>query len=140
MRGEAPASTPPPPWYAVAWLAAQLYPQINLLGSLNIEASKLHGLGNWANNLWSIGPSVTWPIFAGGRIVATIEVQNTLQEQALLTYRKAVLTALQDVESALVAYSKEQQRRDALIQAVAANQQAEKFARQLYNLRAGQTS
>jgi NodT family efflux transporter outer membrane factor (OMF) lipoprotein len=117
--------------------AAQLYPQINLLGSLNIETTNLHGLGNWANNLWSIGPSVTWPIFAGGRIVSTIEVQNTLQEQALLTYRKAVLTALQDVENALVAYSKEQQRRDALIQAVAANQQAEKFARQLYNL--GQT-
>ena len=48
---------------------AQLYPQINLLGSLDIETTKLHGLGNWANDVWSFGPSITWPLFSGGRIV-----------------------------------------------------------------------
>ncbi|HWE02054.1 MAG TPA: efflux transporter outer membrane subunit [Tepidisphaeraceae bacterium] len=111
---------------------AQLYPQFNLVGSLDIEASKLRGLGNWSNNIWSMGPSITWPIFAGGRIVANIQVQNALQQQAFLTYRQTVLTALQEVEYALVAYSKEQQRRKALIEDVAANRQGLDVATRLY--------
>ena len=116
---------------------AQLYPQLNLAGSLDIDASHLKGLGYWANNVWSVGPSITWPIFAGGKIVAGIDVQNALQEQALLTYKQTVLTALQDVENALVAYGKEQQRRTALVLAVAANQQAFDLSTQLY--KQGQT-
>jgi multidrug efflux system outer membrane protein len=111
---------------------AQLYPQFNLIGSLDIEASRLHGVGNWANNVWSMGPSVTWPIFAGGRIVANIHVQDAMQQQAFLTYRQTVLTALQDVENALVAYSKEQQRRKALILDVAANRQGLDLSTRLY--------
>ncbi len=109
-----------------------LYPQFTLSGSLDIQASHLRGLGNWANNLWSVGPSVTWPIFAGGRILANIDVQNAVQQQALLTYRQTVLAALQDVENALIAYSREQARRNTLVEAVSANQQALALATRLY--------
>ena len=116
---------------------AQLYPQINLAGNLEVDASKLRGLGNWANNVWSFGPTVTWPIFAGGKIVSNIQVEDELQQQAYLTYRQAVLTALQETESALIAYSKEQQRRDALVKAVASNTDAVAISKQLYDL--GQT-
>ena len=50
----------------------------------------------------------------------------------MLAYQAAVLTALTDVESALVAYVKKQQHRQALVEAVAANQTAVKLATQLY--------
>jgi multidrug efflux system outer membrane protein len=43
-----------------------------------------------------------------------------------------VLTALQDVENALVAYAKEQEHRSALADAVAANRRAVELATQLY--------
>ena len=112
---------------------AQLYPQVTLVGSLDVQASKLHSLGNWTNNAWSIGPSISWPIFAGGRIVANIEVENALQEQALIAYNQAVLGALRDVEVAAVAYAKEQRRRNALIEAVAANRQSLDLSTRLYN-------
>ncbi|HET6246810.1 MAG TPA: efflux transporter outer membrane subunit [Tepidisphaeraceae bacterium] len=116
---------------------ADLYPKISLLGSLQLSSGQLKGLSNWANNAWNIGPAVSWPLFSGGRIQANIELQNAQTENALLVYKQTVLTALQEVESALIAYSKEQQRRDALEKAVAANTAARNVANQLYQT--GQT-
>ncbi len=59
-------------------------------------------------------------------------MRNAIQAQALLIYRQTILTALQDVESALTAYAQEQQRRALLADAVAANQRAVAFAQELY--------
>ena len=73
-----------------------------------------------------------WQVFNGGRIRSNIEVQKAFQEQSLLGYKKAVLTAFQDVENALVAYAKEQERRKALDDAVTANRKAVGFSKQLY--------
>jgi multidrug efflux system outer membrane protein len=111
---------------------AQLYPQLSLTGDLDFEAAKIKPLGNWASSIWSFGPTVTWPIFTAGRIEANIQVQNALQEQALLTYRQTILTALQDVENALIAYSREQARRSALARAVVSNRQALDLSTRLY--------
>jgi len=112
---------------------ADLFPQFSLTGALGLENSQLKNLPSWnPSGFWSIGPSVTWPILDGGRIRANIEVQNALQEQALAVYQAAVLTSLQDVENALVAYNKEQQHRRALIDAVAANRKAVQIASDLY--------
>ena len=112
---------------------ADLFPKFNLTGSFGVSSSDLTKLGNVANNkFWSFGPSVTWPIFAGGRIWWNIKVQDALAEQALLTYQKTVLTALKDVETALVAYAKEQERRRALVAAVANNRRVVDLAMKLY--------
>ena len=89
-------------------------------------------MDKWTSNFWSWGPTVTWPIFAGGRIYWNIKVQNALQEQALLTYEKTVLTALKDVETALVAYAKEQEHRQSLSEAVVNNRKAVDLAMTLY--------
>jgi outer membrane protein TolC len=75
---------------------------------------------------------VSWPIFDAGKIRANVGVQNTVQEQAVLGYRSTVLTALQDVENALIAYSKEQQHQVSVIAAVDANRRAVTLSTQLY--------
>jgi NodT family efflux transporter outer membrane factor (OMF) lipoprotein len=111
---------------------ADLFPKFNLAGTFGFSASEAIRIDRWTSNFWSWGPTVTWPIFAGGRIVYNIKVQDALQEQALLTYEKTVLTALKDVETALVAYAKEQQRRKSLIIAVANNRKAVDLAMILY--------
>jgi outer membrane protein TolC len=76
---------------------------------------------------------MTWPIFEGGAIRANIEVQNALQAQALIIYKTAVLTALQETQSALVSYAREQRRRAALTEAVNTNQRAVVLATRRYN-------
>ncbi len=111
---------------------ADLFPKFNLAGSFGFSASDVTRIDRWTSNFWSWGPTVTWPIFAGGRIYWNIKVQNALQEQALLTYEKTVLTALKDVETALVAYAKEQETRRSLTEAVVNNRKAVDLATTLY--------
>jgi outer membrane protein TolC len=59
-------------------------------------------------------------------------VQNALQEQALNQYEATILSALEEVENALVAFAEEQERRDALLEATQAAQRAAEIARDQY--------
>ena len=111
---------------------ADLFPKFSLTGSLGTSGSTPSALVKWDNRTYAFGPNVSWAIFDAGRIRANIRVQNEVEEQALLGYQKTVLTALNDVESALVAYVKEQQHRQALNAAVTSNQQAVELALRLY--------
>jgi NodT family efflux transporter outer membrane factor (OMF) lipoprotein len=117
---------------------ADLFPRFSLTGSLGTSGSQPKDLVNWDNRFWSIGPSVSWPIFDAGKIRANIGLQTAIQEQLLVGYRSTILLALQDVENALIAYAKEQQHQASLIAAVAANRRALDLATQLYTQ--GQTS
>ncbi len=112
---------------------ADWFPKFSLTGSYAWQATKAAHLFSDTNNFWDIGPSVTWPIFDAGRIRANIQVQNALTDQALDTYEKTVLTAMQDVEDSMVAYDREQARRVALAQAVSSNRRAVDLSNQLYS-------
>jgi NodT family efflux transporter outer membrane factor (OMF) lipoprotein len=112
---------------------ADLFPRFNLAGSLGVSAMDIARLGNFdTSKFWSFGPTVTWPVFAGGRIRWNIKLQEAVQEQTLAAYEKTVLTALKDVETALVAYAKEQERLKSLNEAVVSNRQAVDLAMKLY--------
>ena len=75
---------------------------------------------------------MSWAILDFGKVSSNIKVQDALTEQALLAYRQTVLTAMQDVENALIAFTKEQQRRESLTRAVVANRKAVEVATLLY--------
>ena len=111
---------------------ANLFPRFFLTGAVGQASVDASDFFQSSSRFWSVGPTITWPVFTAGRLRAQVEIQNARQEQAAIRYEKTVLTALQDVESALVAYSKEQITRDSLIQAVKANRQAVDIANELY--------
>ena len=111
---------------------ADLFPRLSLTGSLGTRGSKFSALTDWSNRFWSFGPSATWNVFNTGLTRSNIEVQRALEEQALITYRQTVLTALQDVENALIASAKEQEHYQALTEAVTANRRAVSLATSLY--------
>jgi NodT family efflux transporter outer membrane factor (OMF) lipoprotein len=111
---------------------ADLFPRFTLTGAISTQGTKFSSLFNWNNSLWSIGPNVSWPIYDAGRIQSNIALQTAIQEELLFGYRRTVLVALQDVENALIAYEKEQQRYDALTSAVDANRRAVQFSTDLY--------
>jgi NodT family efflux transporter outer membrane factor (OMF) lipoprotein len=111
---------------------ADLYPTFSLPGSIGLEALTTHNFFSTANRAWSIASRFSWPIFHGGAIRQNIEAQNALQEQALNQYEATVLTALEEVENALVAYGEEQNRRQALAEATDAAQLAAELARNQY--------
>jgi NodT family efflux transporter outer membrane factor (OMF) lipoprotein len=111
---------------------ADLFPRFDLTGSLATAGATAKSLGNASSAFWSVGPGVTWPIFSAGSIRANIRVANEAQEQAAISYEQTVLGALRDVESSLVAYAREQQRRVSLVDAVTANRERVRLAKQLY--------
>lgn len=99
---------------------ADLYPKFALKGTIGLEAPSLSGLFQAASRTIGLGPSVQWNIFDGGRTRQEIEVQNAVQEQALVQYERAILTALEDVENAVIAFTQEHLRHRSLLAAAAA--------------------
>jgi len=111
---------------------ADLFPRFTISGSLGLRAGDLSSWFDWGSRFWSFGPSASWNLFAMGRTQSNIEQQQALQDQALITYRQTVLTALQEVENALIASAKEAEHRRALVEAVSANRKAVDLATALY--------
>lgn len=84
------------------------------------------------SRFWSLGPSVRRSIVTAGRIRQNIKVQNARQEQALLGYEQTVLTSLEEVENGLVAFGKEQEHYQALVESETAAGRAVQLADQRY--------
>lgn len=117
---------------------AERYPKVSLSGAFGLESTSLSSLHDAASRAWSIGPSVRWPLFAGGRIAAGIEAQDARAEQALHAYEETLLLALEDVENALVHYLREWDHRRALEATAEADRRAVSLSDELY--RKGLTS
>jgi multidrug efflux system outer membrane protein len=111
---------------------ADLYPKFSLTGTFGLQSISASDWLVGRSRFWSIGPTITWPVFDAGKIRANIEIRNAQQEQALRLYEKSVLTGLADVESALVNYSKEQTRYRSLLEAASSNRRAVAIAEDLY--------
>ena len=111
---------------------ADLFPRFFLTGTAGRQATQLHDLTLGLGNFYSIGPSMSLPLFTGGRIRANIALQTSRQREALISYEAVILTALEEVENALVDYSEEQERRDLLSRAVEQSQLAVDLAAEQY--------
>ncbi len=111
---------------------ADLFPKFSLTGGIGLQSNKAKTLFNSSSNFWSIGPGVALPIFDRGKIRARINVEDERTAQALNRYEYTVLLALEEVENAMVAYSREQSRRKSLADAVKANRRAVELANELY--------
>jgi outer membrane protein, multidrug efflux system len=111
---------------------ADLYPKFSLSGAFGMQSVSASDWFTAPSRFWSIGPTIRWPVFDAGKIRANIRVRNAQQEQALTSYEKTILTALEDVENALVNYANEQTRYSFLVNAVAANRRALQLSDELY--------
>jgi len=111
---------------------ADFFPKFSLTGDFGLQTEDLNVFSLTHSRYWSFGPTIRWPIFQAGRIRANVKVQNARQEQLLVSYEKAVLTALEDVENALVTFAGEQVRHKNLTAAVNANRRAVELAGELF--------
>ena len=111
---------------------ADFYPKITLDGSIGLQALKAKDLGNWGARQYGLGPTISIPIFEGGKLRATLELRKVEQQEAALNYQQTVLQAWHDVDNAMTAYGAEQRRRDALAVSVAQNERALALSRERY--------
>jgi NodT family efflux transporter outer membrane factor (OMF) lipoprotein len=111
---------------------AELFPKFSLTGVAGFQS---FSAGDWfsgGSKYWSAGPSVTWRILDYGHVRSQIRTANAEAQQSLALYDKTVLMSLEDVENALVAYSKEQVRHRSLQEAVDASRSAVEISNELY--------
>lgn len=90
---------------------ADFYPSVTLNGSVGFNALDLRNLWKGSSLQYVFGPSVSLPIFEGGRLKSTLEFREAQQQEAAIAYHKTVLQAWHEVVNALVAYRTEQERR-----------------------------
>jgi NodT family efflux transporter outer membrane factor (OMF) lipoprotein len=111
---------------------ADLFPKFSLTGTLGWQNSRLGSLWSDASRFYSLGPSVTRDIFKGGAIVSNIRMQEALRDRAFINYPKTVLTAFQDVENALIAFTREQEHYKSLNDSVISFTKAVHLSLKLY--------
>jgi len=87
------------------------YPSVQLNGTVGLDALDYTNLWKGSSLQYMVGPSVSLPIFAGGRLKKTLELRDAQQQEAAIFYHKTVLQAWHDVVNALVARRLEQTRR-----------------------------
>jgi multidrug efflux system outer membrane protein len=107
---------------------AQLYPDISLTGLFGIQ-----GATGFGGTPWSIGANLAQPILNFGRIESQIDVADAQQKENFLNYQQTVLTALQDMETALSNYQQESLHYSTLVSSVEHNRRAADLAQQQYN-------
>ena len=111
---------------------AALYPSVSLTGSISTTAARMGDLGKGSTIAWSWGPSLTVPIFEGGKLVAARDAAEASRDQSLLAWRGSILTALEDVENALVALSQERIKAGRLSDATTNYRKAATLSHALY--------
>jgi len=83
---------------------AAFYPRITLNGLAGFQSIDAGALLNWSSRVWSIGPSLQMPLFAGGRNRAQLAATRAQYDATVADYRQTVLNAFQDVEDQLAAH------------------------------------
>jgi multidrug efflux system outer membrane protein len=77
------------------------FPAISLTASGGYLSGDLETLFNWDSHTWSFGPSISLPIFAGGRNRANLARARATFDENVALYRQQVLIAFGDVENSL---------------------------------------
>jgi NodT family efflux transporter outer membrane factor (OMF) lipoprotein len=94
----------------VAAARAALLPGIELTGSAGVSSAALLSFLSGPQSAVSLALSLLQPIFDGGRLRGQVALSESRERELVESYRKAILSAFADVEQALVAVSRSQQR------------------------------
>lgn len=114
---------------AIGISEADLWPSLTLSGSVavsrTVNSSRVYN--------WGIGPTLNLPLFDRGALKANVDLSKSDARQQYLAYRQTVITAVREVEDAMVALRQEQIRYSRLSTAVNELTRAETLARELNN-------
>lgn len=82
---------------------AAFFPRLSLTGSVGSSSSELSGLFDGGSRAWSFAPSLSLPIFAGGRNRANLDLAEVRKDAAVAEYEGTIQSAFREVADALTA-------------------------------------
>ncbi len=80
---------------------AAFYPNLTLTGQAGFQSAAISKWFSWPSRFWSVGASISQPLFDAGLRRATVQQDVANYNANLAAYRQTVLTAFQQVEDAL---------------------------------------
>ena len=108
------------------------FPQLLISGSIGFASGEMKTLFRSRSLTWEIAPTIKWNIFGGNdRVNATREARAAL-DGSILEFNSKMLTALQEVESAMSQYENSMTQIAALREAVNQNQKTLSLSLELY--------
>jgi len=111
---------------------ANLFPRVALIGSFGFQGQGLGRVPVTAKDIWSLGPSLYWPVLDFGTLDAIVQYQDLRTQELLYDYRQTVLMAVEEVDNAIGNYIAQRDHLDQLNQAVIASEHAVRLATQRY--------
>jgi len=111
---------------------ADRYPSLTLSGTIGLEALNIPDILSGATIARTLAGALAATIFDGGQLKAQVDIRTEEQQQAWFTYQQAVTTALEQVETAQVAYVRQRERVRSLAEAAQAATRAQTLARAQY--------
>jgi NodT family efflux transporter outer membrane factor (OMF) lipoprotein len=111
---------------------ADLYPTFFLNGTLGWEAQDLSKLFEPRSFFGSIMPQFKWNILNYGRLANNVHLQEARTQELIASYHNRVLTAAQEVQTALRGFLRSQEQADALTRSATAAVAATKIEEELF--------
>ncbi len=111
---------------------ADLFPRFSLAALVGLQSSSLSDLVSSGSRYWTLGPSLTLPLFNRAKLQAAVALSEAQREELLATYEKTVLNALIETEDNLVLLSRGQETRSNLAEAARTGRQAVSLNEGLY--------
>ncbi|MEQ1557559.1 MAG: efflux transporter outer membrane subunit [Methyloglobulus sp.] len=81
---------------------ANRFPKVSLSGNITPVLQNINGAALTLAETWSIGPTISLPLFDAGKRAAKVDAAKAQYEAALSQYRATARTAIKEVEEALV--------------------------------------
>lgn len=113
---------------------ANFFPRISLTGSLGYLSTDMSDLFMGDSRMWSFAPSVSLPLFEGGRNLANLEASEVDKRIAVTTYEKTIQSAFREVADALAQRSTVSEQLAATKSLMDATKQSYDIALERYNV------
>jgi NodT family efflux transporter outer membrane factor (OMF) lipoprotein len=109
---------------------ANLFPRVLLTGALGTQSG---AIGAHGAHLWDFVPGAYWPVLDFGALDALVDIADLQAHEQLVVYKKTVIDAVQDADTAIATFEAQQQRLKDLADAITASERALVIAQQRYD-------
>lgn len=86
---------------------ASFFPSFTLSGDIGFQSLKPSNLFQARSLTWAVGGGINVPLFQGGNLIGNLHLAEAKAVGSAFNYQKVVLRALEEAETALVAYTEE---------------------------------
>jgi NodT family efflux transporter outer membrane factor (OMF) lipoprotein len=110
---------------------ADLFPRVALTAGVGTQSARVGDVPG--SHIWSVGPSVYWPLLDFGSLDALVSVADLKTHEQFVSYQRTVFAAVRDADTAIGNFAAEEDRLQNLDVAMVASERAVSVASQRYD-------